>query len=445
MKRDPGNAANRADVVVVGGGLAGLMAAAVAARAGRRVLVLEKSRHLGGRAATTLHGDVRFNLGPHALFCEGHAFRLLRELGVSFKGSVPKPGRGLFLFGGRKFVAPQGVMSLVSSTLFSLREKSQLACLPRTLAAVDCRAADRVSVADWVNRFTTGEQLRSVVHVFLRLSTYGDDPAHQSAGAALEQLQLALRGNVWYLDGGWQAIVDGLHATAAVMGAEVRRSAPVARIASEADAVKVELADGSHLLAKAAIIAAAPRTAAEMLHLPVSHPLAQWSAAARPALAASLDVAVDRLANPRERFALGLDQPTYYSVHSAAADLAPAGIAVIHVMQYLGSESPEDVSRVEANLEAVLDLIQPGWRTHVVARRFLPNLVACSAISAASTAGNAGRPRAAVPGHPRIFLAGDWVGEQGQLADAVAASAERAARLAVQVTSAAATCLECCR
>ena len=42
--------------------------------------------------------------------------------------------------------------------------------------------------------------------------------------------------------------------------------------------------------------------------------------------------------------------------------------------------------------------------------------------------GLAGRPAVSAAGHPNVFLAGDWVGPEGLLADASAASAAVIAR-----------------
>src|SRR5262249_60154914 len=119
---------------------------------------------------------------------------------------------------------------------------------------------------------------------------------------------------------------------------------------------------------------------------------------------------------PTHRFALGLDRPTYYSVPSATARLAPDGVAVVHVMKYLGSGLGAPAQEVEAELESVLDRLQPGWRGLVVARRFLPGMLVAPALPRADEGGLAGRPDVADAGPEGVFLARDWVGPHGPLA-----------------------------
>jgi len=73
------------DVVVVGGGVAGLAAATALAEAGRRVLVLEARGELGGRATAFIDretGELVDN-GQHVLFgCYRETFRLLHRIGA---------------------------------------------------------------------------------------------------------------------------------------------------------------------------------------------------------------------------------------------------------------------------------------------------------------------------------------------------------------------------
>ena len=76
------------DVAVVGAGLAGLTAAAVAAGAGARVLVLE-AHQPGGRAATAERDGYHLNQGPHALYLGGPGESVLRQLGVDYRGHPP--------------------------------------------------------------------------------------------------------------------------------------------------------------------------------------------------------------------------------------------------------------------------------------------------------------------------------------------------------------------
>jgi hypothetical protein len=104
-------------------------------------------------------------------------------------------------------------------------------------------------------------------------------------------------------------------------------------------------------------------------------------------------------------------------------------------MRYLGSVPQDDPRAVERELESLADLVQPGWRDHVVHRRFLPSLVVTPDAGAAVGGGLAGRAPVRVPGRPDVFLAGDWVGAEGLLADASLASGKAAAEAALASTA----------
>ena len=104
---------------------------------------------------------------------------------------------------------------------------------------------------------------------------------------------------------------------------------------------------------------------------------------------------------------------------------------MIHLGKYL---SPQDIGMesAERELETLLDLIQPGWQSEVVFKRFLPELTVYNAIPLAVRGGFDGRPGPEVPDVPGLFVAGDWVGRDGLLVDATLASARLAAELAMR-------------
>lgn len=68
------------DVAVIGAGLAGLLCAEQLHQAGYRVLVLEKSRGVGGRLATRRLSEIRADLGAPYLESEGRLSSLLFEM-----------------------------------------------------------------------------------------------------------------------------------------------------------------------------------------------------------------------------------------------------------------------------------------------------------------------------------------------------------------------------
>jgi phytoene dehydrogenase-like protein len=414
-----------APIVIIGGGLSGLAAANHIVRRSLPVVVLEKASAVGGRAVTREKHGFLFNLGPHALYRAGTLKQTLREFGIEVQGCVPSGAGGYALYRGRRHTLPAGLMSLLTTGLLNVAEKMELAHFQVTLPNVDTAAADRETLSSWLDAHVQHERVRDLLRMIVRVTTFTNDPEHQSAGAALAQLQLGVKG-VLYLDGGWQTIVDALRRSATATGARIITAAPA--VALEPGGARgvnaVRLADGAVVRASAVIIAAGPD---EVDALTGKTTFA--STMPPPLRVASLDVALRSLSKPKQTVAFGVDTPLYFSVHSAVARLAPDPGALIHVSKYLRPD--ENAGReVEHELERLMDDMQPGWRDRLEARHYLPNLMVTHAEVTAAHGGLAGRPTPQLAAFDNVFIAGDWVGPRGQLSDAAAASAAEAARLA---------------
>ena len=423
------------NVIVVGGGLAGLAASVYLARGGRTVTLFEKRSYLGGRAITHLRHGYRFNLGPHAFYRGGFGSQVLRELGIPIRGGRPD-GNGVALVGEKHYRFPGNIWSLLTTGLLSLADKAETGRLMWRIRRM--KKSDRyrqLSVREWLDQEVKRERVRQFMEALIRLATYCDEPEQQSAAAALTQVRLAMRG-VIYVDEGWQKIVDSLHSSAVAAGVNFVTSSRVVAVDHDGsqvrgvelggleldqarDTVSVALPDpslapeeGTRLGAETVLLAVDPVTARELIGISLSWP------PLRPVIASSLDVALSSLPRPKNKFAFAIDRPLYFSVHSAWAQLTPRGGALIHTARYGGGE--------QAELERLLDDMQPGWRDVLVHRRFLPGMIVSNAVLPPARDDTLARPQPITPIRG-LYLAGDWVGDSGLLSDASFASARAAA------------------
>lgn len=398
--------ADKDPVVVIGAGLAGLTAAATAARAGKPVVVVEAHAG-GGRARTDERGGYRFNQGPHALYRGGQAWRVLRQLGVRHHGHMP-PLRGA---GGTRDGEVVGLVDLSMGRLVG-----------KVVKASPARWAGR-SAEEWFESLGGSGEVRDLARMFTRVSTYVAEPGAMPADLAISQLKMGLLRGVSYIDGGWATLVAGLSAAATEAGASIRLHQSATGIAAARAGCEVALAGGEVVPASAVVIAAGgPATARKLLPVDPG-----WPDARPPVTAACLDLGV-RGARPSVLF--GVDEPLYLSRHCPPGDLAPAGDSVVHVMRYGARDAALDRAQLRrhAGSAGITD-------DQIVEERFLADMVVTHWLPGPEE-GLAGRPDVTSTGVDGVYLAGDWVGPSGWLSDAAMASGHRAGELAARPAAA---------
>lgn len=428
------------DVVIIGGGIAGLTAATFLGRVGKSVTIIEKSSELGGRARTSLVSDgFYFNQGAHAIYPAGPGAQILKELGINYTGKNVTTDGYYVLKKGQKYPMPITLTQFLTSKLLKgLPSKIEAIQFFASLGKLNPDEIQDISFQNWIDKKIHNSDVKDLIKMGARITTYSNDAEIQSAGSTLSQLKIAYAGGAMYIDGGWQTLVNGLKAAAEGANVKILTGKTVVSIeynnnkpSSSSSSWRVNLSDGSIFLPRVLIMAAGPKEVYEMLkhtdRISSSPFLSKIAKESKPVRVATLDIALSTHPNPNVYGAYGLDEPLYLSTHSAFARLSPQGGSLIHVMKYLGSSILPNPTKDKEELENLMDTLQPGWRKFVVKQRFLPNMIVYNALVTAEQGGTYGRPDVRVPGVENIYIVGDWVGSQGLLVDTSLSAAKRAA------------------
>ena len=422
------------DIIIIGGGLAGLTTATFLARAGKRVTLFEQSsKEIGGRARTSVFDEFYFNQGAHALYLSDVGAEVLQELGIKYTGGIAVgKGTSYYIMDGKKNQMPSDWSRIPFTKNNGDSYEIDGSQFFNSLAKMDFSQLESVTVQEWLDQNIQDKNLAEIIKTHLRLNTYGNDPDIQSAGSSFRQIYVGNSGGVMYLDGGWQTLVDGLLTVAKNAKARIVMGGKATRLERKDSSYSrwlVMLSDKSQVSAKTVVIAAGPQDAYSLFN-DNERPevLSKVAKESKPVRMACLDIALSSLPDKNTLFALGVDRPLYFSVHSAIAKLAPENGALIHLGKYLGTSIEPKPREDQQELEEFLDLLQPGWREVLVKNRPLPNMVVSNSAVTAAAGGLSGRPDVLIADN--LYIVGDWVGKEGGLlSNSSFASARRAAQL----------------
>ena len=281
------------DVIVLGGGIAGLVAARRLAMDGRRVHLVEASTRLGGVVRTlrlaSPAGTFTADVGPDVFLVRKPAAQTLcDQLGVE---TAPARGRARIQRRGRLHPLPAGLTGLVPGQIGPLLRTPALGLRARLRAALEPLVRPRRADGDEslqafaVRRFGRGawdgliEPLLGGLYgadapISLR-STLPHLHEHERHGPLLGRHGAAASSTPPFRRpvAGMDALPHALGEALDALGATVTTGVAVHRVEADGEAYRVDLADGRSLRA-ASVLVALPAPAAAQVLAPLDTALA---------------------------------------------------------------------------------------------------------------------------------------------------------------------------
>ncbi|WP_020573412.1 phytoene desaturase family protein [Actinopolymorpha alba] len=311
-----------ARIVVVGGGFAGLAAAARLAKLGHEVTLCERSAQLGGVVRTVEHAGFRWDAGPAAMTLPATIRDLFRKSGRPLERvldlvPVTAPRRHLFADGSVLDLPLSGRSDQLRAFTGAVGEAAAKRWegmvddltptweLLRTRVLEVPYAGPRALGLSGLRRLGVGRSLRSAAHAaggpdpkvrgilqsVLEYPTLaaGSDP-RQTPGFAAVQAYVERTFGIWTCAGGFAPLVTALADRLAERRVDVRRNAEVTAIAADAGTVTgVRLRDGVELPADVVVTDVDVRSVVrDLLGTPPPRALRRAVARVRPAPASRM-------------------------------------------------------------------------------------------------------------------------------------------------------------
>lgn len=361
-------------VVVVGGGLAGLSAAARLAYHGYQVTLLEKAPKLGGRAISIPMKGFTFNFGAHAIYARDKS--VLRKFEKEIKLEVDwrdfSPAKAFYDMGTFTTPMPATLEGLYKTKVLDAENKVRFAAeILKTLSSIE-RGEEGVLIGDYLKK--QPEQIRELLLTVASSNFFTNEPENIPSPLFFAYYKRLFSTNraVSYIGGGWQAIVESFASIIEKNGGKIVTKEKIGKLEVENNKVKTIYGKEQSYEADAFIFCIPPKELEKLFAETKCESLFTPYTSHQPTQVVVYDIGLsERIPSPYTYIYHKGERVFITDISHYDNTCIPEGGQLMQAVAYLNEAEIQEGKADEkiAIIESVYDKHFAGWRDVLVAKR----------------------------------------------------------------------------
>jgi 15-cis-phytoene desaturase len=361
-------------VVVVGGGLAGLSAAARLAYHGYQVTLLEKAPKLGGRAISIPMKGFNFNFGAHAIY--GRDKSILRKFEKEIKLEVDwrdfSPAKAFYDMGTFTTPMPATLEGLYKTKVLDAENKVRFAVeILKTLTTIE-RGEEGVLIGDYLQK--EPEQIRELLLTVASSNFFTNEPENIPSPLffAYYKRLFSTQRAVAYIGGGWQSIVESFVKIIEQNGGTIVPKEKIQKIDLDNDKITAIHGKEQTYQADNFIFCIPPKELSKLFAETKQEALFAPYAGYLPTQVVVYDIGLsERFASPFTYIYHKGERVFITDISYYDESCTPEGGQLLQAVAYLNEDEIKEGKGDEkvATIESVYDKHYPDWRDRLVTKR----------------------------------------------------------------------------
>ncbi len=428
-------ATNHYDVVIVGGGLAGLSAAAYLSSRGKKIALLERGA-LGGRAVTLKIKGFNFNFGAHAIYSRDTSVlrTFEKELDLHIDWQDFNPNKAKYDLGDALTDVPANLQGLFRTKVLKGLDKVMFTFeVLKTMLKMET-GHPHLSIQKWMEKKHVSEDVQEMMLTLASSNFFTREPEKIPSDVFFQYYRRLFTTNkpVAYIGGGWQALIDEFVRVIEQNNGTILTKTKVESLRVEDDRVVAAVTAEGEITGDEFISCIPPKEMVKVFKdTKLEHAISQY-ASYDPTYVVVYDVGLkNRIDVPYtyiydKQNNIFITDISYYDT-----TCVPEGGQLLQATAYINQSdlgNKENIEQRKAEIEQLYDKHFPGWREELVVPRVSTRAVV-QEIKWTMTQ----KPMPTfLPDYRNLFFAGDWCEGQGQLSELSFSSAYQVSNLILE-------------